>query len=116
MLIRLLRSFLPPYTREVAIVGILVLIQSIANLYLPNLNADIINNGIVRGDIPYIWRTGGVMLGITAVLGVIAVGGVYWASLASQAVGRDLRAAVFGRVQNFSPREMNQFGTPSLIT
>src|SRR5438445_2361011 len=116
MLIRLLRSYLRPYAREVAIVIVLVLIQSIANLYLPNLNADIINNGVARGDIPYIWRTGGVMLGITLVLGVIAVGGVYWASLASQAVGRDLRTAVFGKVQNFSAREMNRFGTPSLIT
>src|SRR5207245_7477029 len=116
MLIRLLRSYLRPYAREVAIVIVLVLIQSIANLYLANLNADISNNGVAKGDIPYIWRTGGVMLGITLVLGVIAVGGVYWASFASQAVGRDLRTAVFGKVQNFSAREMNRFGTPSLIT
>src|SRR5438309_4994124 len=116
MLIRLLRSYLQPYTREVAIVIVLVLVQSIANLYLPNLNADIINNGVAKGDIPYIWRTGAVMLGITLVLGVIAVVAVYWASLASQAVGRDLRASVFGKVQNFSAREMNRFGTPSLIT
>ncbi len=116
MLIRLLQTYLRPYVREVAIVLVLVLIQSIANLYLPNLNADIINNGVARGDIPYIWRTGAVMLGITLVLGVLAVAGVYWASLASQAIGRDLRAAVFGRVQDFSAREMNRFGTPSLIT
>lgn len=116
MLIRLLRTFLRPYAREVSIVGVLVLVQSIANLYLPNLNADIINNGVSKGDIPYIWRTGGVMLGITLVLGVLAVAGVYWASLASMGVGRDLRSAVFGRVQDFSAREMNRFGTPSLIT
>src|SRR5437016_7257304 len=116
MLIRLLRTYLRPYLREVAIVIVLVLIQSIANLYFPNLNADIINNGVAKGDIPYIWRTGGVMLGITLVLGVIAVGGVYWASLASQAVGRDLRGAVFGQVQTFSAQEIHRFGTPSLIT
>ena len=116
LLIRLLRDFLRPYVREVAIVVVLVLIQSIANLYLPNLNADIINNGVVKGDVPYIWRTGGVMLAITLVLGVIAVGGVYWASRTSMGVGRDLRAAVFSRVQDFSAREMNRFGTPSLIT
>ncbi|HSS61409.1 MAG TPA: ABC transporter ATP-binding protein [Candidatus Limnocylindrales bacterium] len=116
MLISLLRTFVRPYTREVAIVLVLVLVQSVANLYLPNLNADIINNGVAKGDIPYIWRTGAVMLGITLGLGVLAVAGIYWASLASQAVGRDLRAAVFGRVQNFSAREMNRFGTPSLIT
>jgi len=113
---RLLKAFLRPYAREVAIVGALVLVQSIANLYLPNLNADIINNGLAKGDVPYIWRTGGVMLAITLGLGVLAVAGVYFASLASQAVGRDLRAAVFGRVQRFSAREMHRFGTPSLIT
>ena len=116
MLLRLLRVRLRPYTREVAIVVVLVLIQAIANLYLPNLNADIINNGVSKGDVAYIWRTGVVMLGITLVLGVISVAGVYWASLASQSVGRDLRAAVFGKVQMFSAREINQIGTASLIT
>jgi ATP-binding cassette, subfamily B, multidrug efflux pump len=116
MLIRLLRTYLRPYTRHVAIVVVLVLIQTIANLYLPNLNADIINNGVVKGDVPYIWRTGGIMLGVTVVLGIIAIIAVYWASLAAMAVGRDLRAAVFGRVQGFSSREMNRLGTASLIT
>jgi ATP-binding cassette subfamily B multidrug efflux pump len=116
MLIRLLRTYLRPYTREVVIVVVLVLIQTIANLYLPNLNADIINNGVVKGDVPYIWRTGGIMLGITVVQGVIAIVAVYWASLAAMGVGRDLRAAVFGRVQGFSSREMNRLGTASLIT
>ena len=116
MLIQLLRTYLRPYTREVAIVGVLVLVQSIANLYLPNLNADIINNGVAKGDIDYIWRIGAVMLGITLVLGVLAVAGVYWASLASMGVGRDLRGAVFGQVQTFSAREIHRFGTPSLIT
>ncbi len=116
MLVRLLRVFMRPYVREVTIVVVLVLIQSIGGLYLPNLNADIINNGVAKGDLQYIWRTGAVMLGIALVLGVLAVAGVYWASLASQAVGRDLRAAVFGRVQRFSTREMNRFGTASLIT
>ena len=116
MLIRLLRAYARPYAREIGIVVVLVVIQSIGNLYLPNLNADIINNGVAKGDLTYIWRTGAVMLGITLVLGVIAVGGVYWASLASMGVGRDLRGAVFGSVQDFSAREMNRFGTPSLIT
>ncbi len=116
MLIKLLRTYLRHYTREVVIVGALVLVQSIANLYLPNLNADIINNGVAKGDVGYIWRTGAVMLGITLVLGVLAVAGVYWASLASMGVGRDLRGAVFGRVQSFSAREIHRFGTPSLIT
>ena len=116
MLIRLLRNYLRPYLREVTIVVVLVLIQAIGNLYLPNLNADIINNGVAKGDLGYIWRTGAVMLGITLVLGVIAVAGVYWASLTSQGLGRDLRAVVFSRVQSFSAREMNRIGTASLIT
>ena len=116
MLISLLRKNLRPYLREVSIVVVLVLIGAIGNLYLPNLNADIINNGVAKGDLGYIWRTGAVMLGITLVLGVIAVAGVYWASLASQGLGRDLRAAVFSRVQGFSSRELNRIGTPSLIT
>jgi ATP-binding cassette subfamily B protein len=116
MLIQLLRRYLQPYIREVVVVVTLVLIQSIANLYLPNLNADIINNGVVKGDIPYIWRTGGVMLAITVALGIIAVVAVYWASIVSMGVGRDLRGDVFRRVQTFSALEMNRLGTPSLIT
>ena len=116
MLISLLRRYLPKYRTEVAIVTVLLLIQSIANLYLPNLNADIINNGIAKGDTEYIWRIGAVMLAITLVLGVLAVVGVYFASRASMGVGRDVRGAVFARVQHFSAREMTRFGTPSLIT
>src|SRR5207249_12320857 len=73
MLISLLRRYLPTYRTEVAIVTVLLLIQSIANLYLPNLNADIINNGVAKGDTDYIWRTGAVMLGVTLVLGVLAI-------------------------------------------
>lgn len=116
MLIRLLRTYLRPYSRPVAIVVVLVFIQTIGNLYLPNLNADIINNGVVKGDVGYIWKTGAFMLGITAFLGVIAVIAVYWASRASMGVGRDLRAVVFERVQTFSARELNRLGTASLIT
>ena len=116
MLIQLLRTYLRPYLREVTVVVALVLISSIANLYLPNLNADIINNGVVKGDVPYIWRTGALMLAITVVLGIIAVGAVYWASIASMGVGRDLRSSVFRQVQMFSARELNRLGTPSLIT
>ncbi len=116
MLISLLRRYLPKYRTEVAIVTVLLLIQSLANLYLPNLNADIINNGVAKGDTDYIWRTGAVMLAVTLVLGVLAIVSVYFASRASMGVGRDLRGTVFARVQNFSAREMTRFGTPSLIT
>ena len=116
MLINLLRIYLRPYTRHVTIVVVLTVMQSIANLYLPNLNADIINNGVVKGDLPYIWRTGAIMLGITLALGMVAIVAVYWSSIASMGVGRDIRAAVFERVQSFSAREMNRLGTPTLIT
>ncbi|MDP9283046.1 MAG: ABC transporter ATP-binding protein/permease [Chloroflexota bacterium] len=116
MLISLLRRYVPKYRTEVAIVTVLVFIQSIANLYLPNLNADIINNGVAKGDTDYIWRTGAVMLAVTLVLGVLAIISVYFASRASMGVGRDVRGAVFERVQHFSAREMTRFGTPSLIT
>ncbi|HZP96754.1 MAG TPA: ABC transporter ATP-binding protein [Candidatus Limnocylindria bacterium] len=116
MLIRLLRRALPPYAAQVVLVAVLLLIQSVANLYLPNLNADIINNGVAKGDTNYIWRTGAVMLAVTLGLGVLAIVGVYFASRVSMGVGRDLRSAVFRRVQSFSAREVSHFGTPSLIT
>src|SRR2546429_2093011 len=116
MLISLLRRYLPTYRTEVAIVTALLLMQSVANLYLPNLNADVRNNGVARGDRDYIWRIGALMLGITLVLGVFAIVAVYFASETSMSVGRDVRAAVFERVQSFSAREMNRFGTASLIT
>ncbi|TMD68654.1 MAG: ABC transporter ATP-binding protein [Chloroflexi bacterium] len=115
-LLRLLVTFLRPYKGPVALVVILVLAQSIANLYLPNLNADIINNGVVKGDIGYIWRIGGLMLALAVVVGVLAIIAVYFSSRASMGLGRDVRRAVFERVQEFSAREMNRFGTPSLIT
>ncbi len=116
MLIRLLRTYLRPYAAPVAVVIALLVLQTAGNLYLPNLNADVINNGIIKGDLHYIWTTGGVMLAITLVLGVVSVIAVYWASRVSMGVGADVRGAVFARVQGFSAREMNHFGTPSLIT
>jgi len=116
VLIRLLRSFLRPYSRQVAVIVALLVTQTVGNLYLPNLNADIINNGVVKGDIHYIWTTGVMMLAITLALGVIAVVAVYYASRVAMGAGADMRGAVFRRVQSFSDREMNRFGTPSLIT
>lgn len=115
-LIRLLRPALRPYARPVTVVVVAVIIQALGNLYLPNLNADIINNGVAKGDTGYIWRTGGVMLALALGLGAISVVAVYFASRTSMGVGRDLRAALFARVQHFSVREMARFGTPSLIT
>src|SRR6266851_444916 len=115
-LIRMLTTYLRPYAGSVTLVVSLLLIQSIANLYLPNLNADIINNGVTNGDIGYIWRIGAIMLALAVVVGILAIVAVYFASGASMGFGRDVRRAVFERVQQFSATEMNRFGTPSLIT
>jgi ATP-binding cassette subfamily B protein len=116
VLIGLLRKYLHPYFAQVGLVVALLVVQTAGALYLPNLNADIINNGIIKGNLRYIVTTGGVMLAITLVLGVVSIVAVYWASRVSMGVGADIRGAVFTRVQGFSAREMNHFGTPSLIT
>ncbi len=116
MLFTLLRRHLPHYTLQVGLVLLLLLVQSIANLYLPNLNAEIINNGVAKGDTAYIVRTGSFMLGVTLLLGLVAVATAYVASRVAQGVGRDLRGSLFTRVLAFSAREMDHFGTPSLIT
>ncbi|MDP2182134.1 MAG: ABC transporter ATP-binding protein [Actinomycetota bacterium] len=115
-MIRLLVTYLRPYRKAIAIVIVLLFAQAIANLYLPELNAEIINNGVVKGDIPYIWRTGGVMILVTALLGAGSVVSVYWGAKTAMAFGRDLRSALFRRVEEFSQSELNHFGAPSLIT
>jgi ATP-binding cassette subfamily B multidrug efflux pump len=116
MLIRLLRTYLRPYHRQIAILVVLLVAQTIGNLYLPNLNADIINNGVVEGNLHYILATGEVMLIFTLLIGACAVVAIYWASRVAMGAGADIRAAVFTHVQAFSARDMNQFGTASLIT
>jgi ATP-binding cassette subfamily B multidrug efflux pump len=116
MLIRLLRVYLRPYRKAVAAVVALQLVQTLATLYLPTLNADIIDNGVITGDTHYIVRTGGIMLAVTVVQIVCAVGAVFFGARTAMAVGRDLRHGVFDRVQQFSAREVGRLGTPSLIT
>ena len=116
MLIRLLRTQLQPYRRPVALVVLLQLIQTLATLYLPTLNADIIDNGVIKGDTSYIIHTGGIMIAVALVQIACLVGAVYLGARTAMAVGRDLRRAVFSRVMDFSAREVGRFGTPSLIT
>jgi ATP-binding cassette subfamily B multidrug efflux pump len=116
MLIRLLRTFLRPYRKAITAVVVLQLVQSLATLYLPTLNADIIDRGVITGDTHYILRTGGIMLAVTVVQIVCAVGAVYFGARTAMALGRDVRGGVFSRVQEFSAREVGRFGTPSLIT
>jgi len=113
---RLLRERLLPYWRQIVVVLVLLLVQAIANLYLPTLNADIINNGVVTGDTGYILRTGAVMLAVTLVFVLAAIVGVYYGARVAMAFGRDVRGALFRRVESFSQAEVNRFGTPSLIT
>ncbi|PZG18966.1 multidrug ABC transporter ATP-binding protein [Nonomuraea aridisoli] len=91
-------------------------VQTLATLYLPTLNADIIDHGVVTGDTGYIVRVGLVMLGVTLVQIICSVVAVYYGARTSMALGRDLRAAIFHRVQDFSAQEVNKFGAPSLIT
>jgi ATP-binding cassette subfamily B protein len=116
MLLRLLRTHLRRYRGPLWVVIALQLVATMAMLYLPSLNADIIDRGIARGDTGYILDTGGWMLLITLVQIACSVGAVYFGSQIAMGVGRDLRAAVFHRVTGFSAREVNRFGAPSLIT
>jgi len=114
--IRLLRSGLRSYRWQIIIVLVLVLIQVIANLYLPTLNADIINNGVVTGNTAYIVKVGGLMLGVTLLYVLAAIAAVYFGSKTSMGLGRDTRGSLFRRVQSFSQAEVNKFGPASLIT
>jgi ATP-binding cassette, subfamily B, multidrug efflux pump len=116
VLIRLLRAHLQPYRGPIVLVVLLQFVQTLATLYLPTLNADIIDNGVVKGDTGYIMRVGGGMLAITLVQIVCAIAAVYFGARTAMAVGRDLRAAIFGQVQSFSAQEVGHLGAPSLIT
>ena len=115
-MIGLLRTYLRPYAGQLAIVLGLLLIGAIGNLYLPDLQGDIINNGVVKGDTNYILRVGGLMLLVTAVVGVASIIAVYFSSKVAMGFGRDVRGAIFTTVQSYSQVEVNKFGAASLIT
>ncbi|MEE2612464.1 MAG: ABC transporter ATP-binding protein [Acidobacteriota bacterium] len=116
MLLRLLRTFLRPYRKWLAWVVVLQFLATLAALYLPSLNADIIDHGVARGDTGYITRAGLIMLAVTLVQIAATVVAVYFGARAAMGFGRDVRAAVFHRVGSFSSREVARFGAPSLIT
>jgi ATP-binding cassette subfamily B protein len=116
MLTRLLRSHLYPYRAQLAGVVALQLVSVIAMLYLPSLNADLIDNGVTKGDLGYIWTTGLWMLAVTGVQIVASAASVYLGARAAMGAGRDLRGALLHRVGTFSAREVGMFGAPSLIT
>ncbi|MCI7457197.1 ABC transporter ATP-binding protein [Actinomyces urogenitalis] len=116
MLFRTLRHYLRPYWPSLLAVLALKVVETIAALSLPTLNADIINDGVVAGDTDQIWVLGGQMLAITALQGVSAVIGTYLAAKASMGLGRAMRADVFNHVQRFNTEEVSRFGAPSLVT
>ncbi|MET7732669.1 ABC transporter ATP-binding protein [Streptomyces sp. NPDC005402] len=116
MLIRLLRTYLRPYKKPITILVLLQFLQTCATLYLPTLNADIIDEGVVNGDTGYILSYGALMIGISLAQVVCNIGAVFYGARTAAALGRDLRASVFDRVQSFSAREVGQFGAPTLIT
>ncbi|KZL32231.1 MULTISPECIES: ABC transporter ATP-binding protein [Rhodococcus] len=116
MLIRLLRTYLMPYRGELTGVVVLQFISTMAALYLPSLNADIIDNGVTKGDTGYILSTGGMMLMVTLTQILCSVGAVFFGARVAMGVGRDLRASALHQVGTFSAREVGHFGAPSLIT
>ncbi|HEY7813399.1 MAG TPA: ABC transporter ATP-binding protein [Nakamurella sp.] len=116
MLLKLLRTHLRPYTGPLLIVVLFQLVGTIANLYLPALNAEIIDDGVAKGDTGFIVSTGGIMLAITVLQIVCTIVAVYFGARTAMAFGRDLRAALFHQVGSFSDREVALFGAPSLIT
>jgi len=112
----LLRRYLRPYQRPIALVVLFQLVSTIASLYLPGLNAQIIDQGVVTGDTGYIVHTGVVMLGVTALQIVCSILAVYFGARTAMALGRDLRESVFVTVESFAAQEVGRFGAPSLIT
>ena len=116
MLKRLLTTVLAKYKGLLWVVVVFQAIQAVAGLYLPTLNSDIINNGIVKQDLGYIWRIGGLMLVVTILQVGFSVIAVYFGSKVAMGFGRDVRRSLFHQVNDFSAREVAQFGAPSLIT
>jgi len=116
MLTSLLRTYLVRYKNWLLAVVALQFVQTVAALYLPTLNADIIDKGIALGDTAYIWQVGGVMLGVTLIQVVFAIGATYYGSRTAMGFGRDVRGGLFHHVTDFSAQEVAHFGAPSLIT
>jgi ATP-binding cassette subfamily B multidrug efflux pump len=116
MLLRLVRMYLAPYRGPLTVVVLLQFVGTLGALYLPSLNADIIDNGVITGDTHYIVTTGALMLGVAFVQICCSIGAVWFGSRTAMGFGRDVRAAIFHRVGSFSQREVQHFGPPSLIT
>ncbi|WP_299302767.1 ABC transporter ATP-binding protein [uncultured Brachybacterium sp.] len=116
MLWTLIRRHIRPYLPHVVAVAVLQLATVLATLYLPSLNADIIDNGVATGDTDYIWRVGGVMLIVAMVQVITAITSVWFGARVSMGMGRDIRRSIYTRVDRFSTEEMGRYGAPTLIT
>jgi ATP-binding cassette subfamily B protein len=116
MLATLLRRYLQPYKKELSIVVGLQLVATLASLYLPSLNGDIIDQGVTTGDTGYILKTGAIMLAVAGLQIACTLVAVWAGARTAMGYGRDLRGAIFHRIGTFSQREVGQFGAPSLIT
>lgn len=116
MLLRQLTAHLKRYRGLVAALVLWQLLSVAASLYLPAINADIIDRGVTRGDTGLVWRLGGIMLGVALLQGVAAIAAAYVGAKIAMLYGRDARSALFDRVASFSSREVNTFGAPTLIT
>src|SRR6266516_5509298 len=114
-MIKLLR-FLKPYRPILVLVVALAFAQAMANLYLPNLMADIVDNGIVKGDTGYIWRIGGIMVLVTIGGTIAAVVGIFFSSQVAIGLGKFIRSRLFTHVEQFSLHEFDTVSTASLIT
>lgn len=115
-LIRLTARFGKPYAGQFALVIALQLVTTMATLYLPDLNADIINNGVAQADVPYIWRVGRTMLVVALVQVAAAIAALWFASQVAMKTGRDIRAAVYDRVSGFTSEDMARFGAATMVT
>lgn len=116
MLTRLIRTHLGPYRWPLVAIVAFQFFSTLAALYLPSLNADIIDQGVALGDTAYILRVGGWMLAVSLVQVICSVAGLYFGSRTAMGIGRDLRSKVFDQVARFSSQEVNRFGAPSLLT
>ncbi len=116
MLIQILRTHLRPYKRELSLIVLLQLISTIAALYLPSLNGEIIDKGVAVGNTGFIMSTGAVMLGVSVVQILASIGATYLAARTAMAFGRDVRSALFHTVGDFSSQEVTKFGPPTLIS
>lgn len=113
---RLLKHYIAPYKWTFVGVLVLQLLAAFGSLYLPGLNADIIDKGVAKGDLGYVWHTGGWMLAVSIAQIALSIAATYFAARMAMSAGRDMRNDIFVKVSSFSERELSNFGAGSLIT